>query len=152
MKRLKADIVVIAAGTAGLPAAVTAAEGGASVIVLEKMGRTGGAANRGNMIFAVESRVQKETSPIVITKEEAYKVHMEWTHWRVDARLVLEFYRKAGSTIDWLQDMGVEFTEFRQMPTSPGEAPRPITTHVVKGVPPGPKQIGQAAAAMKILT
>ena len=54
MKRLKADVVVISAGTAGLPAAVTAAEGESSVIILEKTGRTGGSANRGNMLFAVE--------------------------------------------------------------------------------------------------
>lgn len=151
MKQLETDIVVIAAGTAGLPAAVTAAEHGARVIAFEKRGFTGGTGNRANMILGVQSRLQREKG-INLTVEEAYKIHMEWTHWRVDARLVSAFYRKSGSTIDWLQDMGVEFADFRQMSSMPGAAPRPITTHVVKGIPPGPKQIGQAAAAMKILT
>ena len=90
MKRLKADVVVISAGTAGLPAAVTAAEGESSVIILEKTGRTGGSANRGNMLFAVESRMQKAL-PGYMTKEEAFKIHMEWTHWRVDPKLVSAF-------------------------------------------------------------
>jgi fumarate reductase flavoprotein subunit len=59
MKKLEADIVVIAAGTAGLPAAVTAAEGGAKVIIFEKRGLTGGTANRANAILGVGSRIQK---------------------------------------------------------------------------------------------
>lgn len=41
-----ADVIVIGAGAAGLSAATTAAEGGASVIVLEAFGRSGGSAIR----------------------------------------------------------------------------------------------------------
>ncbi len=145
MKRLEADIVVISAGTAGLPAAVTAAEGGAKVITFEKRGNTGGTANRANMILGVGSRLQREAG-IKLTPEEVYNIHMNWTHWRVDARLVSEFYNKSGSTIDWLEGLGVEFQEFWDMPGMIQ------TTHIVKGTPPGPKEIGQAAAAMKILT
>lgn len=146
MRHFKADIVVLSAGTAGLPAAVTAAEGGASVIVLEKTGRTGGTANRGNDILAIESRFQKAYPP-VMTKEEAFKTHMEWTHWRVDAQLVTAVINKSGSTIDWLEDLGVEFS-----PPYGGPDGRPATTLRIKGEPPGPKQIGQAAAMAKILT
>ena len=79
MKRPTADIVVLSAGTAGLPAAVTAVEGGANVIVLEKTGRIGGTANRGNDTFGVGSRFQQAYPP-VMTKEEAFATHMEWTH------------------------------------------------------------------------
>ena len=147
MKRFKADIVVLSAGTAGLPAAVTAAEGGARVIVLEKTGRTGGTANRGNDIFGVESRFQQAYPP-VMTKKEAFETHMEWTHWRVDAALVSAFINKSGSTIDWLKDLGVEFRPPRQGPG--GE--RAGGTLGIKGEPPGPRQIGQAAAMAKILT
>lgn len=34
---------------------------------------------------------------------------MNFVHWRVDARLVRDYYWKSGSTIDWLEDMGVQF-------------------------------------------
>ena len=150
MKKVAADIVVISAGTAGLPAAVTAAEGGASVIVLEKTGRTGGTANRGNDIFALESRFQKQNPPY-LTVEEAFKTHMDWTHYRVDPQLVLAFFKKSGSTVDWLQDLGVEFS-LPNWPRRPGMPSGPVGTLRIKGEPPGPRQIGQAAAMAKILT
>ncbi|HHT56995.1 FAD-dependent oxidoreductase, partial [Herbinix luporum] len=47
MKKMETEIVVIAAGPAGLSAAVEAAENGADVIVLEKASTVGGAANMG---------------------------------------------------------------------------------------------------------
>ena len=34
---------------------------------------------------------------------------MNYTHWRVDARLVREYIWKSASTIEWLEGMGVEF-------------------------------------------
>ena len=151
MTKYKADIVVVSAGTAGLPAAVTAAEGGASVIVLEKTGRTGGTANRGNDIFALESRFQKQYPPY-LTVQEAFKIHMDWTHYRVDPQLVLAFLKKSGSTVDWLQDLGVEFSPPRSGPRMPGMPTGPVGTLRIKGEPPGPKQVGQAAAMAKILT
>jgi fumarate reductase flavoprotein subunit len=108
MKRLEADVVVMGAGTAGLPAAVTVAEGGGRVILFEKRGATGGHANMANAILGVESRLQK-LNPPVLTKEKAFRDHMEWVHWRADSLLVKAFYDKSGDTIDWLEKMGVEF-------------------------------------------
>lgn len=125
MKNLKADIVVVGAGTAGLPAAITAAEKGASVILLEKRGTTGGTANRANMVFAVESRLQRQSSPF-LSKEKAFRDHMDWTHWRVDSRLVKAFYDKSASTIDWLEGMGLEF-EIRELTAGGYNTP-----HIVK--------------------
>jgi fumarate reductase flavoprotein subunit len=108
MKNLKADIIIAAAGTAGLAAAVTAAESGASVIVLEKSGGTGGAANMAAGLFAVESRIQT-INQITLTREEAFKKHMDFTQWRVNATLVKTYYEKSAGTIDWLEGLGVKF-------------------------------------------
>jgi len=36
---------------------------------------------------------------------------MNYTHWRVDAKLVRAYLNKSGDTIHWLEDLGVEFVE-----------------------------------------
>jgi len=36
---------------------------------------------------------------------------MDYTHWRVDARLVSNYINKTASTIDWLEKMGVVFVD-----------------------------------------
>lgn len=47
MKTLQTDVCVIAGGPSGLAAAVSAAEKGANVVILEKTMTTGGAGNMG---------------------------------------------------------------------------------------------------------
>ena len=47
MEKMETDIIVVAAGLSGLAAAISAAENGAGVLVFEKSGTTGGAANMG---------------------------------------------------------------------------------------------------------
>ena len=110
MNKLEADVVVIAAGASGLAAAVSAAEAGAKVIVFEKRSATGGTGNMGMGLFGVESRLQKlkQMGP---TRDEAFKIFMDYTHWRVDARLVRAYIDKATTTIGWLERLGVEFVE-----------------------------------------
>ena len=94
MKQYECDIAVIAGGPAGLAAAITAAEQGASVIVLEKANTTGGAANMGMGALGVETDIQR-ASMIGLTKEETFRKFMDYTHWRSDARLVREYISSA---------------------------------------------------------
>ncbi len=54
MNQLEADIVVVAGGASGLPAAIAAAQGGAKVIVFEKGSTTGGTGNMGMGPFGME--------------------------------------------------------------------------------------------------
>jgi fumarate reductase flavoprotein subunit len=129
--KLKADLVVIGAGGAGLAAAVTAAEGGAKVIVFEKMPVAGGATSFAKGIFAVESRLQKERG-IKITKDEAFLAHMDYTHWLANPRIVRAIIDKSDSTIDWLEKRGVEFIEPAVL--YPGAPP---TWHTIKGLGAG---------------
>lgn len=145
MKNYECDIAVIAAGPAGLAAAVAAAEKNASVIVFEKSNTTGGAGNMGMGPFGVETRHQKE-GLIKLTKEEAFEKFMNYTHWKVDPRLVREYIYKSTSTIEWLEEMGVEFVgAYRYFPDS--EA----TWHIVK---PDSGRFGPRAASkmFKIMT
>jgi len=125
--QLNHDAAVVGAGGAGLTAALTLALGGADVIVFEKMKFAGGSTNFAEGIFAVESSLQRRRN-IMISKEEAFKEHMEFSHWRANPRLVRAIIDKSGETIDWLIAQGVEFVG--PMSLYPGG---PRTWHVVKG-------------------
>ena len=126
MTKLEAEVVVVAAGTAGLAASIAAAEKGVKVIAFEKGSTTGGTGSMGMGPLGVESRLQrlKKMGP---SRDEAFKVFMDYTHWQVDARLVRAYLDKAATTIDWLEKMGVEFLDPR--PYFPGGWP---TWHIVK--------------------
>ena len=108
MKKITTDLAIVAAGPAGLCASVAAAEAGVSVAVFEKAGIPGGTANMGMGPFGIESRVQKRAM-INLTKEAAFRRFMDYVHWQSDANLVHDYIWKSGSTIDWLEDMGVRF-------------------------------------------
>ena len=145
MRQLQSDVIVVAAGLSGLAASIAAAENGASVITFEKSSTTGGAANMGMGPLGVGSRIQKDHM-IALTPGEAFRKHMYFTHYRVDARMVRDYYFKSGDTIDWLMDMGVEFVGVQRAFSAP-EATRAysdgeFTWHVVKpedGGMPGPR-------------
>ncbi|MBP1925800.1 fumarate reductase flavoprotein subunit [Sedimentibacter acidaminivorans] len=107
-KNYEADVIVIGGGASGITAAVASAEKDASVIVLEKGSTTGGAANMGMGIFAVESKYQK-AQLVDFSKEDAFNLLMNYTHWRVDARLVRKYIEQSSNTIEWMESLGVEF-------------------------------------------
>jgi fumarate reductase flavoprotein subunit len=121
------DVIVIGSGAAGLAAGLTAAEGGAKVIIFEKERSPGGTSNFFEGTFAVESAMQRERY-INYTRDEAFKGIMEYSHWLANPRLVRAVVDESGGTIGWLQQQGVVFLDATiNMP----DAPR--TYHVVKG-------------------
>jgi fumarate reductase flavoprotein subunit len=138
-----ADIVVVGSGAAGMAAALTAAEGGASVILCEKLRHQGGTSNFAEGLCAVESQMQHQHY-VGLTRDEAFKVSMEYSHWRANPRLVRAIIDLSGDTIDWLQKYGVEFV-------GPGtmfyDAPR--TWHIIKGKP---KPGGKGSVMIKTLS
>ena len=145
MTRLQTDLIVVAAGAAGLPAAIAAAQKGVKVVALEKASTPGGAANMGMGPLGIESRHTraKQFRPTV---EEAFDIFMNYTHWRVDARLVRTYLERSGDTIHWLESLGVEFIE----PISYFPTAFP-TWHLIKPASgrPGP---GAAGIMVKTLT
>ena len=144
MKTMEADVIVVAAGPAGLAAAITAGENDLKAIVFEKSNTTGGAANMGMGPLGIGTKYQKKAF-CDITVDEALNKHMEYTHYRVDSDLVQTYFNKSADTIEWLEDMGVEFAgAFRYFRES--EA----TWHIVKpenGVI-GPRAAGPMVRAM----
>lgn len=122
-----ADVAVAGSGATGLAAALTLAEGGAKVIVFEKQRSLGGTSNFFQGVFAVESEMQRERF-IDYSRDECFKSTMDYSHWIANPRVVRAIINESASTIAWLQQHGVEFTDAMiNMP----DAPR--TYHAVRG-------------------
>ena len=145
MDPLKSDIIIMGAGTAGLAAAVEAAGRGAKVIIFEKASTTGGTGNMGMGPLGIESRLQRLKN-VLLTREQAFKIFMDFTHWRVDAALVSAYINKSGDTISWLEDMGVEFADVASYFRG-----SEITHHQVKGATGSPGPMA-TATMMKCMT
>jgi fumarate reductase flavoprotein subunit len=132
MAHMKTDVVIVGSGAAAMTAALTAAEGGAKVLVFEKRRTPGGTSNlpRGG-IFAVESRQQRKRN-YRFTRDQVFRSFMDFTHWRVNAKVVRAFIDKSSETIQWLEHQGVEFMELPATP-SPLLTGGYATGHPVKG-------------------
>lgn len=101
---LEADIVVVGAGMSGLCAAISAAEEGAKILVLEK---TANVNFRGYDYGAVGSRVQKEAGcnidPVLVTREM-----MRYAGYKNNQRVVMKWVNESGKVNDWLLDMALQ--------------------------------------------
>lgn len=117
---MKFDVAIVGGGASGMSAAVAAAEKGKKVVVLETNRLVGGNGIFPMGIYAVDSPVQKKML-VYATTEDAFKSCMEYSHWKLDAKLVRTIINKTGNTISWLQDMGVEFE--RVMHHTPNQNP-----------------------------
>ena len=126
-KNSTTDIAVIGSGISGLAAGLTAAEGGAKVVIFEKQPSVGGSSNFFEGTFAVESELQRERY-ITYSRDDAFKAIMEYSHWRANARLVRAIVNESAETISWFLRQGVVFSDITiNMPDEPR------TYHVPKG-------------------
>ncbi|MCD7835004.1 MAG: flavocytochrome c [Lachnospiraceae bacterium] len=121
----EADVIVIGAGGAGLSAAKTADENGASVLLIEKSSNVGGNTLCATMgINAAESQVQTDLG-VTVTVEELIEAQLN--NEDADEALVTAFAENSGETIDWLASLGVEFSaeggnsDFMLMATADGK-------------------------------
>ena len=114
------DLLIIGGGAAGLSAAVTAAQAGLSVTVLEKRKFAGGNGQYAEGVFAAGSRLQKRNN-IDADPEKLFRAAMEYSHWRADARLTRALIDASGETVDWLTELGVPFS--RVLHHMPNQSP-----------------------------
>jgi len=107
---LDTDIVVVGSGGAGMAAAIEAARAGAKVVVLEKLGRTGGSTRTSSaMILVGGSPLQKEAG--ISDSPEALKQYwLDRGQGKVDAQMVSFAADKANAELQFLTDIGVGYT------------------------------------------
>ncbi|MBN1316431.1 MAG: FAD-dependent oxidoreductase [Anaerolineales bacterium] len=111
------DILVIGAGTSGLPAAIRAKEAGAEVIVIDKFvtSRYGGGDNS-----IINSRLQKKLGIEVDPDEVCLALQKYANNWTNQA-LIRLWADHSGEYMDWLMDM----TEAQGLEWSIAQWPRP---------------------------
>ena len=107
-RQYDADVVVVGGGASGISAAVSAAENGAKVILIEKTGVLGGASLASFAGFAFDSRLSKAAGAAP-DKEAFIQRWIVDCHWRLDAAVLRRFVNETGPTFDWLMDNGWSF-------------------------------------------
>ncbi|GGH31026.1 FAD-dependent oxidoreductase [Paenibacillus segetis] len=106
-EQMAADVVVVGAGASGVSAAVSAADKGATVIIIEKTATIGGASN-----LSWAGKFYNSSAAV----NDGLKVNVEneianWivnNHWRVDAAAIRQYVTKSGETYDWLAEKGYQ--------------------------------------------
>ena len=102
------DLIVVGAGTAGIPAAVFAAQRGARVLVLEQSGEIGGTLHlSAGQMSGAGTKLQAKKG-INDTPDEHYDDVMRISKSTADPALVRLAVDNGAETIDWLLDNGLE--------------------------------------------
>ena len=103
------DVLVVGAGTAGIPCAIAAAESGARVAVVEKTSELGGTLHlSAGQMSGAGTRIQKEQG-IEDSPQDHYDDIMRIGHGQADPALVRQAVDEAAFTLDWLEDLGFPF-------------------------------------------
>ena len=108
MVRGEWDVIVVGAGSSGLPSAIFAAQRGARVLQIDADSRIGGTLHwSSGQIAAAGTRIQRELG-IEDSPEAHYQDAQRITDGTIDPVLGRLAIDNAAETIDWLQDIGFE--------------------------------------------
>lgn len=128
-----AEVVVVGAGIAGMATALSAAEGGATVAVVEKMKKSSA---RGFDIAAVDSRLQKKLG-IQIDVPAAIRALIKNCDKQVNEEFFWMFARYSGKVMDWVLDQIEPAGMTAKMAAARYQGPNyfeyPVTHHILGG-------------------
>ncbi|MBR2834724.1 MAG: FAD-binding protein [Coriobacteriales bacterium] len=109
-----ADIAVCGTGVSGMAAALSAAENGAKVIVVEKLTEegVGGSSNGTSGLWGIDKSLVG-TSERFMGVDEFFARAYEYQEYASSAAVTRKFLEESGDTFYWLRDdIGVEFLDF----------------------------------------
>ena len=116
------DIIIVGAGTAGMPCAIAAAEVGAKVLVIEKANRVGGTLHyTGGHLSAGGTRHQIKHGIEGDSPQKHYDEVMSISKNTAVSYIVKLATDEAPRTVDWLDSLGFEFSP---------DSPRIVYGHV----------------------
>ncbi len=102
------DVVVIGGGGAGLAAAVSASEQGASVLLFESQTELGGSTQLSAGLFTAAGTSVQRGLGIEDSAEKFFQHYMDLNQWMLKPGLVRAFCENTGPTLEWLIGLGVE--------------------------------------------
>ncbi len=111
------DLIVIGGGGSGKSAALTAAQSGLRVALLEKMPQTGGSSIYAEGTCAFESSEQKmrgvpaHEGKHFPSREEGFRRYMEYSHHRANPDVVRMQVDNTAETIDIMKSLGIVYTD-----------------------------------------
>ena len=129
-----ADVVIVGAGGAGLPAAITARDQGASVIVLDENYDIGGHAMLSGGIIPLGGGTSLQKKYAI--EDSADQVYLDHTSHRVpqgkygDRELIRVFADENLATVEFLVENGVRFNDRPPTLEDDGSIPRRVVTVV----------------------
>jgi flavocytochrome c len=104
------DIIIIGGGGCGLSAAITAADAGASCIILEADTKLGGATSlSAGVVYAAGTSVQKAAGIEGDTGQDMFDYVMTLAGWEANPKIVRILSDHSGPAVEWLISHGVEF-------------------------------------------
>ena len=107
-EEITVDVVVAGAGGSGTAAALSAAEAGLDVLIIEKTAAYGGNSKLASGFFAIGTDLQ-EAEGIELSVDEAVMSIMEFNQYLSNGTLTRKIIENAADTIAWMQNYGVEF-------------------------------------------
>ena len=105
------DVVVIGAGGAGLSAAISAAQSGAKVIVVEKMAMVGGNTVRATGGMNAAGTEFQAKAGIADSVESFYKDAMKGGYEKNDPVLVRKLAEESAGSVAWLTSLGADLSD-----------------------------------------
>ncbi len=110
-KTVKADVIVIGGGNAGLAAATEASKAGAKVILLEKMPALGGNSIRSGGAYNAADPVRQPKQGIEDSPQKHYEQTLAGGDNKGDPELVKTLTSGAPEGLVWLESMGMQFDD-----------------------------------------
>ena len=102
-------LIVIGGGGAGLAAAVTARDAGASVLICEAADRLGGSsAASGGLFYAAGTSLQRAQG-IDDSADDLFHHYMLLNRWEIEPAVARRYADESAGTVEWLMSLGVEF-------------------------------------------
>jgi fumarate reductase flavoprotein subunit len=134
------DVIVIGSGGAGMSAAISAHEAGASVLLVEADSHMGGSTSlSGGVVYAAGTSVQRAIGVLDDSADAMFEYYMTLNQWRVEPALARILCDQSGPAVEWLIELGVEFR------------PAGLYASGVESVPRGHSAAGMGAAIASAL-